>query len=693
MENTEVKNIIKLDGNNTNFPSKLYELLKELYSDNNDIIKKSLFEYQRYIYNYVVFTDIRGILLYHSVGSGKTLTSISIAEEFRKLGKDIIIISSKSLQANYKKEIEKYNQMTNNDISIEELEKLNKSYKYVTSNSKNMISSLDDKLFNIINNSKDQKINLEDKVIIIDEAHNLFNSIVNGSKIANEFYDLIMETKKIKLIFLTGTPIINNPFEISVACNMLYGKIYHGDKISNKKKDYYTILPEYYSDFQKYFIDIANNNIKNELKFQNRIFGLISYYGDMYVDIIESIKNDLKLTKRKENYPDRLPIKIEVIEMSLIQNSEYAKARDIEKKENTRFGGKDNINKKLLTGSAIVKEKNVVSTSYRIKSRQVSNIYFPDINELTIYNFEKYSPKLVKIFKNINKFHKDQISLVYSNFLESGLIAFTKYLNLNNYSDYNDNDTDKLKYAVFSGQQTPEERENILKIVNSPDNKTGKLISILLISKSGAEGLDLKNIRSVHIMEPYWNFSLIKQIIARAVRYKSHDLLDKEDQNVQTYIYLSDYNKQYLIKEKEKLKENKKNKQEKMEFTTDINIFKNAVKNQELIQIFLKYLASTSIECKFLNKESLNYKCFDCINNNKQLYYPDIHKDMLTSNNCIRSEKIIAEEIIINGDKFYYIKNNEKKSISVFKYNELLNGFQPHENQEITKKILKTITF
>lgn len=673
-------NNITLDKNNTNFPTELNNILKELYSTNNEIIKKSLFEYQRYIYNYMVFTDNRGILLYHSVGSGKTLTSISIAEEFRNLGKDIIILSSKSLQANYKKEIEKYNKMTNPDISDEELENIVNTYKYVTSNSKNMISSLDDKLFNILNKKNDDKINLENKIIIIDEAHNLFNSIVNGSKIANEFYDLIMNTKKIKLIFLTGTPIINNPFEIAVAFNMLYGKIYdksiHNKK--NHKKDYYTILPEYYSDFEKYFVDQSINSIRNENKFKNRIYGLVSYYGDMYTNTIESIKESIKNNKSKENYPDRLPIKMEIIEMSNIQNAEYSKARDIEKKENTKIG------------SSIFKEKNNISTSYRIKSRQLSNIYIPSNFELTVYNFEKYSPKLVKIYKNIKDFHKNQISLVYSNFLESGLLAFTKYLELNNYIDYNNkSDSDKLKYAIFSGQQTSEEREEIIKIVNSKENINGKLISILLISKSGAEGLDLKNIRSVHIMEPYWNYSLIEQVIARAVRYKSHELLDKKDQNVQTYIYLCDYNKAYLNKEKEKIKESKSKKVKKIEFTTDINIFKNAIKSQELIQIFLKSIASTSIECEFLNHKKLNYECFTCLNNNKQLYYPDIHKDILLSNSCIKSEKIKAEEIIINGDKYYYsIINNE---IKLFKYNSILNAYQLYENNNILNKIKNII--
>jgi len=672
-----------MNKNSTNYPDELYKELIELYNNDKDYIKENLFEYQRYVYNYMVNTDNRGILLFHAVGTGKTITSISIAEEFRKLNKEIIIISSKSLQANYKKEIETYNKKLNENISEEDLNLIIDNYKFVTNNSKNMISSLNTNLDNVLNNIN--KVNLEDKIIIIDEAHNLFNSISNGSKIANEFYDLVMNTKKIKLIFLSGTPIINNPFEISIAFNMLYGPIKFEDKtIKTKIKSYNTILSEYYTDFQKYFIDENINSIKNENKFKNRIFGLVSYYGDMYFNYLDSVKNEINSTKSKENFPDRLPIKIEVIEMSQIQNIEYAKARDTEKKENTKFGGQ------------IVKEKNLISTSYRIKSRQLSNIYISYDKSLTKENFKYFSPKIFNIYQNLKKY-ENSISLVYSTFLDYGIFSMAKILELNDYKLYNKENYNKDTkcYAIFSGEQSIEEKIDILKTVNSEENKHGQLINILLISKSGAEGLDLKNIRSVHIMEPYWNYSLIEQIIARAVRYKSHILLDKKEQNVQTYIYLSDYNKTYLEKQKEKIKENtkeqtnKKIKKELIEMTTDITLFKNAVKNQDLIYKFLKCIASVSIECTFFNKKNINYKCFGCLNNNKYLYIEDIHKDMVVSNNCIQSEKVNAEEIIIDNIKYYY--TNKDNNLKIYIFNELLNGYKEINDENLKLLLSKKI--
>lgn len=651
-----------------------------------------------------------------------TITSISIAEHFRQLNKDIIILSSKSLQNNYKKEITSFSKKINPDINEDEIESVISKYKFVTSNAKNMIKSLETKgskdetediieteeikkstniqskskkrynndIENILSDINTQ--NLEDKIIIIDEAHNLFNSISNGSKIANEFYDMVMNTKNIKLIFLSGTPIINDPFEISICLNLLYGPIYSNNIKKKSKKEYSTILPEYYTDFKKYFINEDRSSIKNVNKFMNRIFGLVSYYGDFYFENQSNVNDELKKTLKKENYPDRLPIKFEIIEMSKYQNIEYTKARNIEKKENTSFRGGD-CSKESKNAGSIVREKNSASTSYRIKSRQLSNIYIPDNTDIIKQNLRIYSPKLDKMFKNINDNYKNKISLVYSTFLEYGIKAFAKVLEFNNYKLYNKDEEYNKEfkyYALFSGDQSVEEKADILSRLNLEENKYGDLISILLISKSGTEGLDLKNVRSIHIMEPYWNFSLIQQIIARGVRYKSHINLPEEERNVQTFIYLSDYNKEMLENEKSKIKErlakNKKNKKDQIELTTDINIFKNAIKNQELIYKFLKVIASTSIECPFFNKNKINYDCFNCVSDDKDLYYEDIDKDMELSNNCKRITTIKAEEILINGDTYYY-RTLENKNIEVFKYNDTLKGYTKINNLDIIEKI------
>ena len=66
-------------------------------------------------------------------------------------------------------------------------------------------------------------------VVIIEEAHNLVSRIANSLKkkksIAYQLYQLLMDATDVKIIFLTGTPIINHPREIGILFNMLRGFI------------------------------------------------------------------------------------------------------------------------------------------------------------------------------------------------------------------------------------------------------------------------------------------------------------------------------------------------------------------------------------------------------------------------------------------------------------------------------------
>lgn len=81
---------------------------------------------------------------------------------------------------------------------------------------------------------KDMKYNLKtyniespfyNQTIIIDEVHNFVREILNNSGSARTFYEWIINAQNVKLVFLSGTPIINKPCEIAVLYNMLKGRI------------------------------------------------------------------------------------------------------------------------------------------------------------------------------------------------------------------------------------------------------------------------------------------------------------------------------------------------------------------------------------------------------------------------------------------------------------------------------------
>ncbi|KAL6755944.1 hypothetical protein V8C86DRAFT_3098042 [Haematococcus lacustris] len=57
----------------------------------------------------------------------------------------------------------------------------------------------------------------------------------------------------------------------------------------------------------------------------------------------------------------------------------------------------------------------------------------------------------------------------------------------------------------------------------TPSNLHGEIAKVLLISRSGAEGITTRNVREVHILEPFWHANRVEQVVGRAVRAHSHD--------------------------------------------------------------------------------------------------------------------------------------------------------------------------
>ena len=179
----------------------------------------------------------------------------------------------------------------------------------------------------------------------------------------------------------------------------------------------------------------------------------------------------------------------------------------------------------------------------------------------------KYSSKIKSILDNIVNEESGKVSdgviLIYSQYIDSGLIpmalaleeiGFTRYgqgvkpLFKNKPSDVVDvrtmeppNDKKNFmpaRYAMITGETRLSPNNDFeVKGLTGEENKDGHKIKVVLISKAGSEGIDLKFIRQVHILEPWYNMNRIEQIIGRAVRNFSHKDLPFEKRNVEIFMY------------------------------------------------------------------------------------------------------------------------------------------------------------
>ena len=98
--------------------------------------------------------------------------------------------------------------------------------------------------------------------------------------------------------------------------------------------------------------------------------------------------------------------------------------------------------------------------------------------------------------------------------------------------------------------------EELPKSLKSQSEKSGKnnlrgdILKVLLTTKTGAEGIDLHNVRQVHVVEPFWN-PMVKQVKGRAVRVGSHVQLPPSDRTVEIFTYLASITKPQLKSDKQ----------------------------------------------------------------------------------------------------------------------------------------------
>ena len=142
----------------------------------------------------------------------------------------------------------------------------------------------------------------------------------------------------------------------------------------------------------------------------------------------------------------------------------------------------------------------------------------------------------------------------------------------------------------------------------------GEIIKVLMITSSGAEGISLKNVRYVHITEPYWHPVRIEQVIGRARRICSHQGLPEELRTVTVFLYLMVLSETQLKSENttELRLHDKSRKDNLTPVTTDETLYEIASAKEEIANNILKSVKEVSIDCALHSKTNTSEKlqCF-----------------------------------------------------------------------------------
>jgi len=280
-----------------------------------------LLRQQKIVKDYMQYdSPYRGILLYHELGSGKSIASIAAAEGYVNM-KKIVIMTPASLSQNYENELliasktgrdlkKTWTKIKVNKKSPKMMKELTDKYavsekfvkkdglvwvplykddiegveikidkiRYTSDEAKEVKTEIDNSINHIIRNrycfinynGLNEKMIKElgakpfdNAFIIIDEIHNFISRIVNGSRLAKSLYIHMMNAKSIKLILLSGTPIINQPYEIATLINLIRGPIkeYNIELLKKSKVPDLKVIIEYLQENNLYsYIDTVDYN-------------------------------------------------------------------------------------------------------------------------------------------------------------------------------------------------------------------------------------------------------------------------------------------------------------------------------------------------------------------------------------------------------------------------------------------------
>lgn len=279
----------------------------------------------------------------------------------------------------------------------------------------------------------------------------------------------------------------------------------------------------------------------------------------------------------------------------------------------------------------------------------------------------EYSPKFAKVLENVMDTENKGLHLLYSHFrtiegigimrlilLANGMAEFKLKREGEEWAlDIAEEDMEKPKFVLYTGTESVEEKEIIRNVYNgtwgfvpqpivdelrkhAENNIYGEVIKMIMITSSGAEGINLRNTRFVHIVEPYWHMVRVEQVVGRARRICSHQDLPEELRTVKVFLYVATLSEQQKTDERnvELRIRDISRVDKKTPVTTDETLYEIASSKQRINNEILRAIKETAVDCNIYSgsKQGTNAEPYVCygyglVESNNFSSYPSFEVD------------------------------------------------------------------
>jgi hypothetical protein len=602
-----------------------YNEMKE-YRDGICAGEIALFDYQSLLGNIInPDTPYKGMIVFHGLGTGKTCAGVAIAEKFKPLvqkynTKIIVLVPGPLIKESWKHHIIKCTGETylkkidkSQYIDHQELDRLKKNalvqamqyYKFMSYKSFHK-RVLGERIIEKKDGSKityrkteegeferdvavDRIHNLNNTIIIVDEAHNL-----TGNAYGEALTYIIKNSTNLKVVLMSATPMKNLGSDIIDLLNFLRPREYpiEKDKIFTRADKNYEIQLK--PGGLEYFKKMANGYISHVRGSDPLVFAKRIDKGE--------VPNGLLFTKVTKCVME--PFQKKIYDNTVFSDDENEDALDRKAEAVANFVFPCiSSDKKSIVGCSGNEGINLLKSQLKLSTPQINKLIASDILKIpeaddlialtsdgsTITgkimhysNLKHFSTKFHRALKKINRltcFKKGaKTAFIYSNLVKVGIDIFEQVLLQNGYLEFKEdlstyqinpdtvcyycgiqhkfhNDFEKHKtkseensssnykkseckphtfypatYITVTGKAgddtadvIPEEKKKILdEVFNNIENKEGKFLKLILGSKVMNEGISLYNTAEVHILDVYFNFGRVDQVIGRAIRWCSH---------------------------------------------------------------------------------------------------------------------------------------------------------------------------